>query len=145
MSGEPDGLALKKLGGAVFGLGFSTANDLLSINFRVNPSCNSRGKPTGEDLTLKTLYKLDDAVITKKTCLRVISSQYDPLGIAAGVMIILKVKMKDLYKLGVDWDTPLEGSLRLEWIKLFQMLVLIGTVTFKRGTKPEGAVGKIDW
>ena len=141
MSGEEDGLALETLGGAVLGLGYSSSRDLLTLKFRVNVSPHVRGKPVEDDLTPATLYKLDTAIITKKVCLRVISSQYDPLGVAAGIMIILKVKLKELYKLGIDWDVPLSGSLRQDWIKLFELLVLCGEVSFKRSTKPVGAIG----
>ena len=123
MTGEEDGLALETLGGAVLGLGYSTSRDLLSLKFRVNISPHVRGKPVDDDLTSATLYKLDTAIITKKVCLRVISSQYDPLGIAAGIMIILKVKLKELYKFGIDWDVPMSGSLRQDWIKVFELLV----------------------
>ena len=38
VSYEPDGLALEKLGGSVLGLGFSTAEDLLKVVFKVNVS-----------------------------------------------------------------------------------------------------------
>ena len=43
--------------------------------------------------------------------------------------------------MGIDWDTPLHGNLREEWIKLFEMLVLVGEIKFTRSTKPEGVVG----
>ena len=85
---------------------------------------------------------LSDAVITKKTCLSVISSQYDPLGIAACYIVNHKVNLKELYKLGVDWNTPLEGNLKNTWVKLISMLVNIGEIKINRCTKPTGAVGR---
>ena len=107
----------------------------------MNTSPHLRGKPTEADITPDTLYKLGTAVITKKSCLRIISSQYDPLGVASCALIGLKVKLKELHKLGIDWDTPLHGNLREEWIKLFEMLVLVGKIKFMRSTKPDGVVG----
>ena len=142
VSGEEDGPALQKLGGAVLGLGFSTAQDMLHMKFRVNVSGHLRGKPTDPDLTVETLDKLATAVITKRTCLRVVSSQYDPLGVATCLVIILKVQLKELYKLGLDWDIPLEGGLRNMWVKLFEMLVRCGGIRFMRTTKPDGTVGR---
>jgi hypothetical protein len=52
MSGEPDGKALDKLGGAVLGHDFSTAKDMLVVKFKVNVTPFKHGKPTGPDLTL---------------------------------------------------------------------------------------------
>jgi hypothetical protein len=141
-SGEKDGLALQKLGGAVLGLGFSTERDQLEVKFRVNVSRHVRGEPTEPDLSLETLYKLASCVITKRVCLRVVSSQYDLLGVAACLIIILKVQLKELYKLGLDWDKPLEGELRDMWVGLLEMLVRTGGIVFSRATKPENAVGR---
>ena len=42
----------------------------------------------------------------------------------------------------LEWDTPLEGELRVTWIRLLKSLVKIGTIKFARGTRPEGAVGR---
>ena len=125
-TGEPDGPALHKLGAAVLGMGFSTETDLMKVRFKVNISDYKKGKPTGPDLELSTLAQLDDVVITKRKCLRIVSSQYDPLGIAAPLTIILKVNLKELYKLGVDWDMPLLGEVRNTWVKLFRMLGVQG-------------------
>ena len=142
MSGEPDGLALEKLGGAVLGVGWSTGQDMMEERFKVNVSVYKRGEPSGPDLTVGTLDQLEQAVITKRVCLRVVSSQYSPLGILTPLLVILKVQMKEMYKLGLGWDTPLEGELRGTWVKLFTMLVKTGGIKFRRATRPAGAVGK---
>ena len=142
MSGEPDGAALEKLGGAVFGIPWSTARDEMSVVFRVNISQHKRGTPTGPDLTKETLAQLDGAVLTKRICLRVCSSQYDPVGIATLITIVLKVNLKEIYMVDLEWDTPLEGELRDTWVRLLKSLVRIGTVKFARGTRPKGAVGR---
>lgn len=47
-----------------------------------------------------------------------VSSQYSPLGIACPLIIIM-VQLKELYKLGIDWDMPLEGGLRDTWVGHF--------------------------
>ena len=93
-------------------------------------------------LTVETLDKLVRSVISKRVCLRVTSSQYSPLGIACPLIIIMKVQLKELYKLGMDWDMPLEGGLRDIWVGLFEMLVKTGGISFKRATRPEDAVGR---
>ena len=84
------------MGGAVFGIPWSTAQDMLMVVFKVNVSQHKRGNPTGPDLTRETLDQLYSAVLTKRMCLRVCSSQYDPVGIATLLLIILKVNLKEL-------------------------------------------------
>ena len=118
MSGEQDGAALEKLGGSVLGLGWSTATDVLEVRFKVNVTPHKRGKPTGPALTVDTLGLLATASITKRICLRIVSSQYDPLGIACPLLIILKHQLKELYKLGISWDEELGGDLREVWVFL---------------------------
>ena len=104
LTGEKDGEALEKLGGAVFGFPYSTEADILEVRFRVNISEHRRKKPTGPDLTVETLDQLQSAVLTKRVCLRVVSSQYDMLGIVSPLTIILKSELKELYQVGLDWD-----------------------------------------
>ena len=142
MTGEQDGAALEKLGGTVLGMSWSTATDLMEVRFKVNISPHKRGKPTGPDLTVDTLDQLSTASITKRVCLRVVSSQYDPLGVACPLLITLKCQLKELYKMELAWDEELSGTMREKWINLFEMLVQCGGIRFGRSTRPENAVGK---
>ena len=130
LSGEKDGQALEKLGGAVFGFQYSNETDMLEVKFRVNISEHRRKKPTGPDLTLETLDELRDVVLTKRICLRIVSTQFDMLGIVSPLTIILKSKLKDLYKAGLDWDEPIQGDLRQVWVEMFETLVRTGSVKF---------------
>ena len=84
---------------------------------------------------------LNSAIITKSICLHVVSTQYDIIGIASPLTIMLKVYLKELYQLAVGWDEPLEGELRAFWVSLFETLARTGSVKFHRATRPEGAVG----
>ena len=58
--------------------------------------------PAANYLTVDSLHQLATAAITKSVCLRVVSSQYDPLGIAAWLVVILNVELKELYKLRIN-------------------------------------------
>ena len=142
ITGEQDGAALEKLGGTVLGMGWSTATDLMEVRFKVNISPQKRGKPTGPNLKVDTLGDLATASVTRRVCLRIVSSQYDPLGMACPLLIILKCQLKELYKMELAWDEELSGSIRETWISLFEMLVLCGGIKFKRSTRPDNAVGK---
>jgi hypothetical protein len=57
-------------------------------------------------------------------------------------MFIMKVELKELYKLGWDWDTPLDGGLRDMWLGYMEMLVKTCGIKFNRATRPENAVGR---
>ena len=67
LSGEPDGAALVKLGGAVFGIPWNTARDVMSVVFRVNVFQHKRGNPTGPDLTRETLDQLSSVMLGSQT------------------------------------------------------------------------------
>ena len=141
LAGEKDGKALEKLGGAIFGFPYSTEADVLEVKFRVNLSEHRRKMPTGPDITVETLDQMQTAVLTKRVCLRVVSSQYDMLGIASPLTIIMKSELKELYQAGLDWDQVMEGDMRENWLKMFETLVRTGSVKFVRATRPMGAVG----
>ena len=87
VSGEPDGEALKKLSGSIFGLKFSTEMDTLAIKFGVNVSTRRRGLPTEPDIQIDTLHKLDKAVLTRRLVLGIVNRQFDMMGIAAPLLI----------------------------------------------------------
>ena len=92
----------RNIRGTTLGFGWSTAEDMLEVRFRVDTSEHRRGNPTGPDLTVVTLHQLDTAVVTKRVCLRVASSRYDPLGIAYPLLIILKCSLKELYTMDLS-------------------------------------------
>ena len=98
VSGEEDGPALEKLGGAVLGLGFSTKKDLLFVRCKANFSPRKRNQPTGPDLRTEDLAALRLKSLTMRIYLGVCNSQYDPLGLASPLVIRLKVGMKLLHQ-----------------------------------------------
>ena len=142
VSGEPDGEALKKLSGSVFGLKYSTERDTLAIVFGVNVSTRRRGMPTGPDINIEKIHELDKAVLTRRLVLGVVNSQFDLLGIAAPLLIKGKVAMRNLFvkETGLDWDTILPDKLRDTWIIFMKELVCAGQLEFHRCVRPEGVV-----
>ena len=49
--------------------------------------------------------------------------------------IIMRVKMKELHRIGVEWDQPLKGDIRASRLEMFEMLVLVRGIRFRRCTK----------
>ena len=54
----------------------------------------------------------------------------------------MKVQLKELYKMGLDWDTPLDGGLRDMWLGYMEKEMLVKTcgIKFNRATRPVNAV-----
>ena len=63
-SGDPDNEQLEMLGGDVLGLGWSSERDRFVFQFAVNVSPRKRKEPTGEDVTLEDLHKLEEAKLS---------------------------------------------------------------------------------
>ena len=142
VSGEPDGEALKKLSGSIFGLKFSTEMDTLAIKFGVNVSTRRRGLPTEPVIQIDILHKLDKAVLTRRLVLGIVNRQFDMMGIAAPLLIRGKVAMRDLFvkELGLGWDNILPSDQRETWITYLRELVEARQLVFERCVRPEGNV-----
>ena len=80
-SGDQDGPMVRKLGGAVLGIGWDTETDKFSVKLPVNISKRRRGAVTGPVLTLATLESVEGAVFTRRILFSVTMSIYDPIGL----------------------------------------------------------------
>ena len=142
VSGEPDGAALEKLSGSVFGLKYSTEKDTLAVQFGVNVTAKRRGVPSGPDLTIETIDQLNHTVFTRRILLGVVNGQFDMMGMAAPLLIKGKVAMRDLFmkESELDWDTVLPDKMRVTWISYMRELVLSGQLVYRRCVRPEGKV-----
>lgn len=57
----------------------------------------------------------EDKPYTRRGILSTLNSVYDPLGIAAPVILRGKLILRKLMMKSVDWDEPLSEEYRLEW------------------------------
>ena len=142
--GEKDAAKLEMLGRAVLGIPYDAETDTMSITFNVNLGKKKRGVKLEEDLTADCLNtKLVKAMLTPRLLLGVVNSQYDPLGLVSPITVRLKKSLQELhspeYKLG--WDTEVKGELREQWVRLVEMLIMAGSIQFRRATRPTNAVG----
>ena len=89
-SGDKDGPMVQKLGGAVYGIKWSTETDKFTIPLTVNISNRHRGGPTGPDVTKATVGILEEATLTRRINLSLTMLLYDPLGFIMPLTIRLK-------------------------------------------------------
>ena len=67
-----------------------------------------------------------DIIWTKRRILKLIASNFDPLGIATPAVLLLKLFLQDIWKDGYDWDQPLSLEDRQDWIRLISPFDLSG-------------------
>ena len=97
----------------VLGVVFNKARDTISIN----PG---------------TLESKIDGKISKRTILSVAHKVFDPIGFTCPVTLLPKLMLRNLCKLKLDWDTPLEESASKEFSEWFSQLHLLKTIEISR-------------
>ncbi|CAG2198837.1 unnamed protein product [Mytilus edulis] len=55
-------------------------------------------------------------LVTKREILRYSSGIYDPLGLLSPVTITAKILLQEIWKLGLQWDSIIEGDICNQWI-----------------------------
>ena len=58
----------------------------------------------------------DEGIHTKRSVLSAVSTIFDPLGLLLPVIIIMKILIQDMWRLGLDWDDPLPPELLSVWL-----------------------------
>ena len=123
----------------MLGIKWCTETDKFSIPLTVNISYRRRGTPTGPDLTSSDIQLLEDAVLTRRICLSVTMSLYDPLGFIVPVTIRLKWSLQQVGKTETkgDWDDPLTSTQKEPWLEIFKLMLEQNNITLDRSCKPE--------
>lgn len=70
--------------------------------------------------------------ITKRRVLSDVAKLYDPLGWIAPVVVIAKLMIQKLWKIGLGWDETISGELLAEWLQFRENLVHIKNVSIPR-------------
>lgn len=70
--------------------------------------------------------------ITKRTLLSDIARLFDPLGWLTPTIILAKIILQQLWKLGLDWDENIQPSIRDDWLKLRQQLIMLENIHIHR-------------
>ena len=109
---------------------------------------NEMGKVLGmgwetESDSIRFLLKSLDSEMetTKRQCLSLICSIYDPIGLLAPVTVTAKIILRKIWasKPVIDWDDPLPDELQVEWIKFRESLSHVRNLEFYRSLKPDKA------
>ncbi|XP_058827074.1 uncharacterized protein LOC131687050 [Topomyia yanbarensis] len=79
-----------------------------------------RWEPSTDFLSFKTPNWKECTVLNKRTILSQISSLFDPLGLIGPTIAKAKIMLQSLWKLHLDWDTPVANGFAHEWHEFHQ-------------------------
>ncbi|XP_065883974.1 uncharacterized protein [Dysidea avara] len=102
----------------VLGLQWDTTADKLSLSLK------GLGHPT--------------TLTTKREVLKDASKLFDPLGITSPVSVRAKIFMQKLWQLRVEWDEPLDATIRDEWITIISDIQKLSELIIDRCYFKEG-------
>ena len=89
-----------------------------------------------ENDSLQFRIQLKDTPCTRRGILSSVSSIYDPLGLAAVVLIEPKAILQSLCRTNASWDDPVPTDLLMRWTKWRSEIHLIESVKIDRCYKP---------
>lgn len=73
---------------------------------------------------------------TRRGILSVVSSVYDPLGLASPFILPAKILLQNLCRIGLDWDDEIPSSYKLSWQKWLDGLPKLSEFSIPRCFKP---------
>ena len=79
--------------------------------------------------------------LTKRTVLSQVARIYDPLGAAAAFLIRAKIGMQKLWLAGLQWDEELPPEHQTVWVRFFQEMNDLNSITFERSLTPNNVIG----
>lgn len=74
----------------------------------------------------------EDLMPTKRECLQVLMSIFDPLGFISCYTVGLKILLQEICRAGIGWDDTLNEALKLKWFKWKDTIKLIFDVKIPR-------------
>ena len=78
------------------------------------------------------IAKLKDNPPTKLGILSTSSSLFDPLGFLAPFLLVARLLIQDLWRLGYEWDQVIEGKLLDLWNKWLEGVKLVPEIRINR-------------
>ena len=123
----------------LFGHFYNPNDDKINLRFAVNFSSKKRSQKTQPNLT--SASDLSNLRMTKRKVMSLLSSQYDPLGLASVFLAKYKIFLARLFKVPeYDWDINLEVEHQQRAIELVKEIIHAAenSPSFERSNKPEG-------
>ncbi|XP_058816087.1 uncharacterized protein LOC131679391 [Topomyia yanbarensis] len=91
-----------------------------------------RWEPSTDFLSFKTPNWKECTVLNKRTILSQISSLFDPLGLIGPTIAKAKIMLQSLWKLHLDWYTPVANGFAHEWQEFHQKLSALAHIRVSR-------------
>ena len=79
--------------------------------------------------------------LTKRLILSKLAGVFDPIGAGAAVLVKPKIAMQELWQIGLGWDDEVPPEIKRKWMKLFEEMIALNNVKFKRYLTPPNACG----
>ena len=113
--------------GRVLGLCWDPLRDMITVNVNLNPNKKVKGQR-------KEAESLRDTQLTKRICLRLVNSMYDPIGLICPFTVKLKLLMRDQFagNVSIGWDKPIDSDAAARWMALFDEMEGLNDVVFER-------------
>ena len=120
----------------VGGLKWFSAEDNFSLNLpdQLNFSKKKRGRKSAEGVGVIP------SKLTKRDCLSKVAEIFDPLGRVTPLTSAMKLDIRELTLLNLDWDHVIPDAMREVWRSNFEMMEEIGSLRFQRAVIPEDAI-----
>ena len=100
----------------------------------LNFSKKSRGRRSAE------LKGIIPERLTRRDCVAKVAEIFDPLGRVTPITAALKLDLRNLNLLNLDWDDEIPANLREVWVSHFKTIKDIGDIRFQRAVVPAEAV-----
>ena len=123
----------------LFGHYYNLTLDKIKLRFAVNFSSKRRSQKTEPNLTSSS--DLSNLEMTKRKVMSLLSSQYDPLGLASVYLAKYKIFLAKMFKIPeYDWDVILKDEHQEKARQLVEEMIHAAENSpwFERTTKPEG-------
>ena len=123
----------------ILGTPWDVRQDELFLEVKVNVGAKHKGARTEANLDLDKVREFFPTVLTKRLVWRIVLGQFDLLGLASVFFVRLKLLMRDLSGeegRKVEWDEPLDESVRSRFLNIIEMLKDVEKLRFPRCFKP---------
>ena len=81
-----------------------------------------------------------ELILNKRTVIKVVAKLYDPLGLISPLFITIKTLFRDLCKLKIGWDDPLDEELSLRYSQWLSDLSKAECIPIQRCYLPDESV-----